>query len=213
MKVYIYCTKAKPYLLKESLIIDNKPRFFTSNSNKDKINDDDFIYNGNVVASFDLNKVSEVELAGDEIKNFFITEEGLSVEERACLEFEEIETYLSKNDYKGYAWHIENLKIFDEPMELSEFYHGYVKCNKQDTNFCLNVCKYNKNSEIDYCRCAKEENMFKPIFKAPQSWCYAYDTKYNDCILISIKPQQVEKILNGEQTIIVKKTAPKEMLK
>jgi len=39
---------------------------------------------------------------------------------KACLDYELVKEY-SKGKYL-YAWHIKNLEIFDEPMELSNFY-------------------------------------------------------------------------------------------
>lgn len=50
------------------------------------------------------------------------------------------------------------------------------------------------------------------LSKAPQSWCYA-NVEDEECILISIKPEWVCKILNREKTIEVRKNAPKELIK
>lgn len=63
------------------------------------------------------------------------------------------------------------------------------------------------------------EILDKPLVimgKAPQSWQYCRDIVNGTnecCILISIKPEWVCKILNGEKTIEVRKTAPKEFMK
>ena len=46
----------------------------------------------------------------------------------------------------------------------------------------------------------------KPLTKAPQNMCYCYHWLGDEYILISIKPEWVEKILNGEKTIEVRKS-------
>ena len=81
--------------------------------------------------------------------------------ESDCLSFEEMKSYLGNK--KGYAWHISELKIYDEPKELifnkpcpikwrncpvCEFYSSYTGC-------CCNQVK-----------------------RSPQSWCYVEDTIY-----------------------------------
>ena len=100
---------------------------------------------------------------------------------------------------KGYAIHIKNLHIFDEPRELNDFY---------------------KFVGID-----KDINNFKSIEKAPQNMMYAYEytseigfsgtwnRMLNSRIIISIRPEWLCKILNGEKTIEVRKKVLKEMIK
>lgn len=78
---------------------------------------------------------------------------------------------------KGYAIHIKNLKIFDKPKELRDY--------KGDS----------------------KGNFFKIIEKAPQNMQMVLNEKLEDCILISIRPQWLCKILNGEKTIEVRKKA------
>lgn len=46
------------------------------------------------------------------------------------------------------------------------------------------------------------------LYSAPQSWCYIWTDEDHKSILISIKPKWVEKILNGEKTIEIRKTRP-----
>lgn len=46
----------------------------------------------------------------------------------------------------------------------------------------------------------------KPLTKAPQNMCYCYHWLGDEYILISIKPEWVEKILNGCKTIEVRKS-------
>ena len=93
--VYIYCTKDKKYA---NLI--NRGGFLT----------------GMVVAKFTLNKVEEIKF------------DDKQVQEQACLTEEELFDYLFINKpyhedmHKGYAWHIDNLEIFDKPRPLQPFF-------------------------------------------------------------------------------------------
>lgn len=50
------------------------------------------------------------------------------------------------------------------------------------------------------------------IGNGPQNMCYCYDISGNKNILITIKPKLLCKILNNEETIIVRKAVLKRML-
>ena len=70
-----------------------------------------------------------------------------------------------------YAWHIDDLKVYDKPKELSEF-SGFIpnnKCEKHENGFDCDKCDaYDKEHEtclaLYYCR--------KPLKRPPQSYCY-----------------------------------------
>ncbi|MBQ8443757.1 MAG: hypothetical protein IJX25_00175 [Clostridia bacterium] len=62
-----------------------------------------------------------------------------------------------KGQKKGYAWHIDNLKIYDKPKLLQEFFNPCEGCDKLGTDRCT--------EEISYCRA-------KVLQRPPQSWCY-----------------------------------------
>ena len=69
-----------------------------------------------VVAKFTLNKTQEIRFDNKEIQK------------QACLTEEELFDYLFINKpyhedmHKGYAWHIDNLEIFDKPRPLQPFF-------------------------------------------------------------------------------------------
>ena len=72
-----------------------------------------------------------------------------------------------------YGWHISDLKIYDKPKELWEFY-TLGNCEKYD--FC-NQCKnfhrgqgWLDGSYFDEDSCL--DNTRIPVTRAPQSWCY-----------------------------------------
>ena len=116
--VYIYCTKSN---------------YFGYISKR---------YIGKVVAKFTLNKVEEIENCVD-----ILTTKTLDCSQllkQSCLMYEEIHNYLDADyGYRGYAWHISNLVIFEEPKELIEF--------------STIVKPYKPTYRLE---------------KAPQSWCY-----------------------------------------
>lgn len=98
----------------------------------------------------------------------------------ACLTKEEIEKYSGGKDVIG--WHISDLKVYDEPKKLRDFFtidrHAIKQCEYRE-RACNNpdltngaflpgsyVCM---KDEIDWCTACKR----KPIIRPPQSWCYA----------------------------------------
>ena len=159
-KVYIYCTKSKPYLYR----LNDDDDFELTNQLK--FQEDGFVkdynaQNGKVVAEFTLNQADE----------FSVFESG-SVQywncynlEKSCLTYEQIAKYIGydkKYGYRnGYAWFIDNLKIYDKPKDLSEFKHWVIDCN----GWCNE-----KN---------KKENLYvlENIERPPQSWCYVEENK------------------------------------
>lgn len=70
-----------------------------------------------------------------------------------CLTDKEFDDYLGNKD--GYGLHISDLKIYDKPKALSEFWT--IKCNNRKTS-----C-----GECDY-----KPNCIKDIDRPPQSWKY-----------------------------------------
>lgn len=109
----------------------------------------------------------------DEKDNKFLRE--------TCLSGKELQKYFNKVDI-GYALHISNLKVFNEPLELSD------------------LLKYTQSCYSD-----------NYITKAPQNmmWVWYKGEKY---CLISIRPEWLCKILNGEKTIEVRKKILKGMM-
>lgn len=177
MKLLLYCCKAKPYLYKtEKPMIEKKFRDYHIQLNKAVLNDN--CLNGKIVAEcdFEVENLQIVYGKGWETKTIKGTEK---IEKLTCLSREKLYQYCKG---KGYAIHIKNLHIFDEPKELRN---------------------YKGNSK---------GNFFKIIEKAPQNMQIVLNEKLEDCILISIHPEGLCKILNGEKTIEVRKKVLKEML-
>ena len=129
-KVYIYCTKGKKLY-------------------KCVSNFDEDLLNGKVVAEFTLNKIYTLErdlndwlpknrydISNELLKNINLNQEQLW------------------NYGQGkilYAWHIDDLKVYDKPKELSEFSIGKAKIDCGYGNYNI----YNKI-----------------LTRPPQSYCY-----------------------------------------
>lgn len=152
-KVYIYCTKAKSNKERIIKIVDplNEVKsfyafdFFRSHTN---------IINGKVIAEFTLNKVEEFSVGSLRSDDF---------EKLACLSYKEIIDYFYKpeeldgnHSKQGYAWYIDNLKIYDKPKELSEF-KVYDKT-------------YDNVGAFGWA--FSDEQKYTPLKRPPQSWCY-----------------------------------------
>lgn len=96
----------------------------------------DWCLEGKVVAKFTVRKVEEIEkytypnYYGEDVCDdddfYYLESQPLSerkydgLQKTTCLSEEELYEYL--DDKQGYAYHIEDLEIFDKPKELSEFY-------------------------------------------------------------------------------------------
>jgi len=198
MKLLLYCTKAKPYLeykqIPRTLMeIDNSFEGYRC-SYKRTENDENFQLNGKIVAECDF----EVEEINYRSAKFVCNRYYLRVLDKSCLTDKQMYDYLKGE--KGHAIHIKNLHIFDEPRELSDYITKRCQFGK-----CSN-CEYGKN-EI---HCATIDT---PITKAPQNMMYCYDKNTGEkYVLISIRPEWLCKILNGEKTIECRKRILKEMM-
>lgn len=207
-KLLLYCTKAKPYLEFKQI-----PRTFMDIDNsfegyrcswKRTEDDENFQLNSKIVAECEIEVeeiCSEKIDVGVGYEPLFYTETIDDITKGSCLTQFEIENYLGckeGGEEVGYALHISNLKIFDKPRELSDYY-------KFDGIY-------------------NDINNWKTIDKAPRNMMYAYDLiselgfsgaynrHFEKNILISIQPQWLCKILNGEKTVEVRKKVLKEML-
>lgn len=101
-KCYIYCTSAKPYLYKEA----NPPfeLFFDSELYKGK-GYDDRLFSSKVIGEFICDNVEWMSMRDCD---------------NACMTLKEAVDYAKGKPL--YAWHISDLKIYDKPKELSEFF-------------------------------------------------------------------------------------------
>lgn len=82
--------------------------------------------------------------------------------ERSCLAYEELAGYIG-NGETGYGWHISDLRIYDQPRELTEF-----RKSCPNDLYCEDCAMYSNNNGI--CN-----NGALPLRRPPQSWCYVQE--------------------------------------
>ena len=176
--VYIYCTKdnGRDYV---TLLPDGKT-IYSNDGQFGSWGDD--ILNGKVVAKFTLNKVNYTTTVVKYGKgytherfkkdiNIYATLENILP--KTCLTEEELINYEHTNHTFGvFAWNIDNLEIFDKPLELHNF---ATYCDGENDKKCKKCPYYwyESNESIgfeDGCYC----NHKPPLSKAPKSWCYVY---------------------------------------
>ena len=148
--VYIYCTKGKPraILTDKGCVLANKLAVGGNSIYKSG-----YSLDGQVVAKFTLRKVEEITNQHWFHGRTFYTKTfgAYKLIQKSCLSDKELSTYLKGKN--GYAYHIEDLVIFDKPKELSEFKRKYY----------LQYAGMSKNT-IHY--------ELEPMTKAPQSYCF-----------------------------------------
>ena len=92
---------------------------------------------------------------------------------QSCLSYAELKKYIGENfhDRPFYTWHISELKIYDKPKRLSEF---YAKCNIPESK-----CKLCDNcyDRADY---YGRHYAVKKLERPPQSWCYVENANADD---------------------------------
>lgn len=83
-----------------------------------------------------------------------------------CLSQAEIIAYIGDKG-RCYGWHITDLRIYDVPRELSEFWRSCPEYSELSTNclVCENVC-----GDSDETDCNTDGRIY--LRRAPQSWCY-----------------------------------------
>ena len=168
-KVYIYCTKPKKWwafsnwgATSDELVWKIKDKVKMCNG-LEVWDDDCKKLNGKVVAEFTLNKVDTLErdlndwlpknrydVSNDLLKN-------INLNQNELWNYGQGKTL--------YAWNIEDLEIYDNPKELSEFYIETI-----DDDCCVG-CPYHE-TPIGEEPCNNCYGNRKYIIRPPQSWCY-----------------------------------------
>lgn len=156
-KAYIYCTKGKPYLYR----VDDDDNFELTNTLRPKV--DGYIkdyneQNGKVIGEFICDKVYPIKNKGS---SFVVANEKQSVTNeiagQSCLYYSDMVSYFGNKD--GFGWHISELKIYDKPKELSEFFKPCSQSKNLD-------CDWLRNHNV--CACSEKKSITRP----PQSWMY-----------------------------------------
>lgn len=162
-KCYIYCSKGKTFLYKNP---NNGELFLDSNGGYRGGDYEDRFLTGKVIGSFVCDRVRLCIPFG--LKGHLLSQE---VYREMCLTKEQLDKYGGLKTL--YGWHVTNLKIYDKPKELGEF---YTICNKYGDDSCgdcpylaVEQCSFPCDDCVDtWC----SVDNIKPITRPPQSWCY-----------------------------------------
>ena len=155
-KCYIYCTLPKyPH---EDFIATDYPR-------------PQFYGGGKVVGEFTCDRIYKID---KDSTDFLFKAGGLSVYKQAaeekcglCVAMTDDELHGYLGHCQGYGWHISDLKIYDAPKKLGEFWRDCLEYSELSTNCwsCKNVC-----GDVDETDCNTDGRLY--LHRPPQSWCY-----------------------------------------
>lgn len=165
---YIYCTKPT-HFVKISECMATSQEYLHLCDGKATMSDgfeyfgrDDYaVLNGKVIGEFVCDYVAEFTydnggfLVGEDISTTY------SMHAQSSLTAREFRAYAGEESV--YGWHISDLKIYDKPKELGEFYRNcptYDPDDWQSAYACIDCKKV----------CGHCGELF--IKRAPQSWCY-----------------------------------------
>lgn len=163
-KCYIYCTK------------NAKMQFWTgprySYVDDHSHNAFDRCGNGKVIGRFVCDKIYEVAPRWNEY--IVLGEEKGTTNEiarQSCLDLRDMHEYLQSQ--VGYGWHISDLKIYNQPKELNEFWFPpELYCEKERCGSCPYDQVADVNGEYGY-----DCEWKRPLKRPPQSWQYVEELK------------------------------------
>lgn len=135
---------------------------------------------GKVIGEFICDKVIKTcgwRLRGDTQQCAKRTTDEEAFPELACLTIDEIVEYAGSENREVCGWHISNLKIYDEPKQISDF----LKPCPDPYQYCT-ICKhcvqiippdeeeyaFYHGGHYDYC----EEHCMNILRNPPKGWCY-----------------------------------------
>ena len=159
-KCYIYCTYGRRLIERfdsgyPNMLLEQKATAKEIWSN---------CCNGKVIGEFVCDEITEY-------TNYSLDEQSGHIKRRenllrsACMTLKDWRDYIGSyaSDF-GYAWHISNLVMYDEPKPLAYFYN---ECPGLDNT---GMCYECENAVGDECDCAL--NGRRHLSRPPQSWCY-----------------------------------------
>jgi len=153
-KCLIYCTKDKyEHLYDLRPYTNGTLSLSVTKHNSTSLVAGDY-WNGKVIGEFVCEKISSWKDHEIHIGN---------LSKLSCVSFSELGEYSKGGKDNLYGWHISDLKIYDKPKELVEF---YTKCNIPE-NKCK-LCDNCFDREDSYGR----QYAVKQLTRPPQSWCY-----------------------------------------
>lgn len=160
-KCYVYCTRDKHLAFMQNQTGTNLIACMDVDA---AIPVGGAIGNGKVIGEFTCDLIYELETRSPGGSYYVKGEDQPTtndVARQSCLTLKDMHEYLKAA--KGYGWHISNLKIYDEPKELSEF-KGLCKV---ESDCC--ACPYYNYSKMD----CDGRTIKRPF----QSWGYVEEVR------------------------------------
>lgn len=123
-KCYIYCTKPREKIFYHG-------EYYNDLLYKDFWSDELLCgctmgdaLNGKVIGEFVCDRIDTIDIIDDPVMTYIRVNQlsqhpDICITAETCLNINQLQRYL--NDKKGNGWHISDLKIYDEPIELSGF--------------------------------------------------------------------------------------------
>lgn len=167
-KCYIYCTNGET--------VRTPTRAYCKNIDGSIVYKQE-IMNGKVIGEFTCDQIYEIQKRGipenfdycylslDEWGNDDIEAEIKAIS-ASCVSKKELNAYGASKPVL-YGWHISNLKLYDEPKKLSEFWRDCPEFSELSTN-CWN-CE-NVRGDGDETDCDTDGRLY--LCRPPQSWGY-----------------------------------------
>jgi len=174
-KAYIYATRPKKFY-KCGAVSTSDELLWLANGKVEMgdgfkfwANGDEYqCLNGRIIGEFICDKVYPIKNKGS---SFVVANEKQSVTNeiagQSYLYYDDMVSYFGDKD--GYGWHISDLKIYDKPRELSEFF-----VRKFDNRDYCSGCVHHETPITEYpCNdCRRDAFERQYLYRPPQSWQY-----------------------------------------
>ena len=177
-KCYIYCTHPKVWFRYSSFGRASDESLWLANGKVEMCDGFKYWHDGGDYTNLNGKVIGE--FMCDEIVPIHVFEDGAIQNwnwydlPRACVPYDDMASYIGAGK-TGAGWQISGLKIYEKPKALSNFVvEG--DCDCLQCKKCAWFEKGNGYNVEDDCLLAYENVMkkepVKPLFRAPQSWCY-----------------------------------------
>lgn len=156
-RCYIYCTKEKTF---GELLLTRDKR--VEGRNKGFRDEGDIPLSGKVIGEFVCNLISPIAYTMDGFADVIDCKQ-------SCLLPKDFIEYGKGKPL--YGWRVSDLKIYDEPKELSDFFTICPQWEREQFDTKCFKCEYFSRNDADMCcECGIEGE--KIITRPPQGWCY-----------------------------------------
>lgn len=165
-KCYIYCTRDKHLAFMQNQTGTNLIACMNAET---AIPVGGFLGNGKVIGEFTCDQIIDAwwDYVPDAITRE-VTGGNLEALDGTGMTDEELFSYVG-DSMRGhcYGWHISDLRIYDAPKKLGEFWRDCLEYSELSTNCwsCENVC-----GDGDETDCNTDGRLY--LHRPPQSWCY-----------------------------------------